>query len=237
MQLPSSGMAGPCEGIWWTQTRLLLSGLMGVVILLPGAVTKVTGLPVGNPAGTDPLTFAVDLQNEEQTAHLASIIDALEFLGILDSSHERCYTLDKITQSRVPAGSTKTTIAIFFHVEEIVNGKGRPWDVGNQTENGIVTSSSANANTYDSDNQTGELGDKCLGKSTAPMPSSDMSNSVTESGLGHFPGDIDTNGNNTNSTGPVVVATMSPKQRLGIKGKRFIYEIIALIFLHSYLNL
>ena len=78
-------------------------------------------LDLGNTA-VDVSTYRITKSDKEKIQQMATIVESLEKLGILDPSQKHCYTVDKIVKS-LQKEDSNYRVGIYFYIKESNNNK------------------------------------------------------------------------------------------------------------------
>ncbi len=139
-------------------------------------------------------TFTFSLSDKDKLKRMAVIVESLEELGVLDSTRQDCYSVDKIEKSKELAEESQDIwkIGIYIYVKEKSNDGGT-YQKGNSVGNSSPTSptsrpsqSSSQSNTSHTDpvNSTSLMeGDGCATVPGVLLPGGDGA-SNTQSGAG-----------------------------------------------------
>ncbi len=136
-------------------------------------------------------TFTFSLSDKDKLKRMAVIVESLEELGVLDSTRQDCYSVDKIEKSKELAQENKDIwkIGIYIYVKEKSTDGGasqRGNSVGNSSPTSRPSQSSSQSNTSHSDpvNSTSVMeGDGCATIPGVPLPEGNGA-SNTQSGAG-----------------------------------------------------
>ncbi len=132
-------------------------------------------------------TYTFSMSNKDKLKDMAIIIESLEKLGVLGSSENDCYSMDKIVKSKERIKESEDTwkVGIHIYVREKSNEKGASQ---NGIADGPTTTSSSQTNTSsrDSGNSTSIIEeDSCATVPGIPLPINDgASNSKAGAGKG-----------------------------------------------------
>ena len=73
----------------------------------------------------DVTTYHIGKTDKEKIHKMATIVDALEKLGVLDTSQKNCYTVEKIVKSLQTEGDATYRVGIYLYIKEVNNNNNK----------------------------------------------------------------------------------------------------------------